>query len=195
MSFAFWSALIRDPVAVGAIGPSSLALGQAMLGAADPSSGNVIVEVGAGTGALTRALAGAQGRVIAVEPDRQMAERCRRRCPSVEVVHGRVEDLAQVLHDRGIERIDRVIGGLPYAIWDEQHQRNRLAPLVEHLADDGCLVTFTYLHSPWLPAGRRFRRILGEYFAEVQVSPVVWANLPPAVFYIARGPIRSRTRV
>jgi 23S rRNA (adenine-N6)-dimethyltransferase len=48
--------------------------------------GELVVDVGAGTGMLTAALLGAGARVIALEPDRRSAARLRRACPAARVV-------------------------------------------------------------------------------------------------------------
>ncbi len=49
---------------------------------------SIVVDVGAGTGKLTRSLAETGARVIAVEPLAEMRELLRRHCPGVEVVDG-----------------------------------------------------------------------------------------------------------
>lgn len=52
--------------------------------------GDLVVDVGAGTGLLTRALLDAGARVVAVEPDRRFAARLRRACPEARVVEAAV---------------------------------------------------------------------------------------------------------
>jgi 23S rRNA (adenine-N6)-dimethyltransferase len=52
------------------------------------SPGELVVDVGAGTGMLTAALLGAGARVVAIEPDRRSAARLRRACPDARVVEG-----------------------------------------------------------------------------------------------------------
>jgi 23S rRNA (adenine-N6)-dimethyltransferase len=48
--------------------------------------GELVVDVGAGTGMLTAALLRAGARVVALEPDRRSAGRLRRACPAARVV-------------------------------------------------------------------------------------------------------------
>lgn len=56
-----------------------------------PPGCQVAADVAAGTGLLTRALAGRVGQVVAVEPDGRMAAVLRERSPGVRVVRGRGE--------------------------------------------------------------------------------------------------------
>jgi SAM-dependent methyltransferase len=58
-----------------------------------PARCEVVVDVGAGTGLLTRALVGKAGRVIAVEPDDRMRAVLESRSPGVEVLAGRGESI------------------------------------------------------------------------------------------------------
>ncbi len=74
--------------------------------------GETVLEIGAGVGTLTRALAAVAGKVIAVEKDRlsagALAERFRG-SPSVEVVHGDILGME-------LPRADRIVSNLPYSI-------------------------------------------------------------------------------
>lgn len=56
-----------------------------------PARRDVVVDLGAGTGLLSRALAGKAGHVVAVEPDDRMRSVLRDRSPGVEVLAGRGE--------------------------------------------------------------------------------------------------------
>jgi phospholipid N-methyltransferase len=54
------------------------------------------------------------------------------------------------------------------------------------LPPGGQFVTFAYLQGLLIPAGRRFGKLLGDYFSEVRKSPTVWRNTPPAFVYRCR---------
>jgi SAM-dependent methyltransferase len=56
-----------------------------------PAGGRVVVDLGAGTGLLTRALARRVAQVIAVEPDERMRAVLAARSPGVQVIEGRGE--------------------------------------------------------------------------------------------------------
>ena len=185
----FFSVALGHPRVVGAIAPSSSWLAAEMIRRADPQPGQLVVELGSGTGPMTRALvtAGPGLPRFAVEPVATLAAATRRAAPGVEVVEGSAEHLPAMLADRGLGPIDRIVSSLPFAAWPADLQDRVLAGITAALAPRGRMVTFTYAVSPLLPAGRRFRQRLTESFAHVTATPIVWANLPPAFVYVCEG--------
>lgn len=96
---------LRDPVALGRI-----------VAAADLSHEDVVVEVGAGVGTLTRPLAEQAGRVIALELDDGLVAILRDQVvnlTNVQVVHG---DVLQFSASQFPHRGYKVVGNLPYYI-------------------------------------------------------------------------------
>ncbi len=86
---------------------------QRILAAASLSSADTVIEVGAGKGVLTRALAAAAGKVIAVEIDEGLCEHLRRRLaarPNVEPV------CADILSLRPDELLTRAQASPPYVV-------------------------------------------------------------------------------
>lgn len=182
----FLSASFRHPSVVGAIAPSSRHLAACMIRAADLRDGQVVVEVGSGTGPVTRALASIDRTLprFALEPLPELAAATRRAAPGVEVIEAGAEQLCDLLAARGLGPADRIISSLPFAAWTEPRQRQVLDGLLAALAADGRMVTFTYALSPLLASGRRVRRLLERSFGRVGTTPVVWRNLPPAFVYV-----------
>lgn len=182
---AFFRAFLAGPGKIGSIAPSSQALARAMVQNADLRAGQVVVELGAGTGPFTRALAQVPGiTLIALEPDPALARLCREAAPGVPVEEGYAQELPAILARHGHTGCDRVVSGLPFASWSAEVQRAVFDGIDAVLRPGGRMVTFTYVQSPWLPAGRRARALLEQRFARVRTSPVVWANLPPAFVYV-----------
>ena len=58
-----------------------------------PPSAQAVLDLGAGTGAVTRELIGRAARIVAVEPDERMRAVLTARCPRAEVLAGRGEDI------------------------------------------------------------------------------------------------------
>jgi phosphatidylethanolamine/phosphatidyl-N-methylethanolamine N-methyltransferase len=181
----FWRALMRSPTGVGAVAPSSGALAAQMVRSAGIGPDHVVVELGAGTGPMTRALVDAHphNKLLVLEPDPGLAAACRERVPEADVVEAFAQDLPALMASRGYARADRVVSSLPFAAWSDELQRAVLDAVLQVMAPDGRMVTFTYVHGPWLPAGRRVKQLLDERFARVSSSPVVWGNVPPAFVY------------
>jgi 16S rRNA (adenine1518-N6/adenine1519-N6)-dimethyltransferase len=87
-----------------------------IVSAADLSPKDLVVEVGAGTGTLTRAVAEAAGRVVALELDRRLVEILQEQLadlPNVDIHHANV--LSHPIAGLG-HRGYKVVGNLPYYI-------------------------------------------------------------------------------
>jgi SAM-dependent methyltransferase len=117
-----------------------------------PPGAQAVLDLAAGTGAVTRELIGRAPRVIAVEPDERMRAVLTARCPEAEVLAGRGEDIplpaasvdavviSSAWHwldpDRAVPEITRVlrVGGVLGVMWISRDTRvpwvaefNRLA--------------------------------------------------------------------
>jgi SAM-dependent methyltransferase len=117
-----------------------------------PPGARAVLDLAAGTGAVTRELIGRAPRVIAVEPDERMRAVLTARCPEAEVLAGRGEDIplpaasvdavviSSAWHwldpDRAVPEITRVlrVGGVLGVMWISRDTRvpwvaefNRLA--------------------------------------------------------------------
>jgi phospholipid N-methyltransferase len=108
--------------------------------------------------------------------------------PDVDVIHGDARNLTTLLAQRGVEHVDAMICGLPWALFDTDTQLTVLERISHAIGDTGAFTTFAYLHGMSLSAARRFRRTLRSTFDEVLVSSTVWRNVPPAFVYICRRP-------
>lgn len=94
----------------------------AIIGAAELGPEDAVLEIGAGTGALTDALSKHAAHVIAVEVDGRLIELLRRKLghlPNVDVVQGNILDLSLtdlMRSDRLAARRCKVVANLPYYI-------------------------------------------------------------------------------
>ena len=81
-----------------------------------PTDRDLVVEIGPGEGALTGELARRSGRLIALEVDRALLDRLRRRWPEVEVLQAdaRTWDYGTLVRPPGGRVL--VVGNLPYSV-------------------------------------------------------------------------------
>jgi len=181
----FLKEFVSKPQEIGAIVPSSVALAREVVRSIDWDGVRVVVEYGPGLGAITgEILTRTEGKdFFVIELNEAYAERFRRNFPDVTLYRDSVANVASIAAEHGVEAVDCVISGLPWAIFSDSVQDELLDATFEVLKDGGQFVTFAYMHGLALPAGRRFRKKLARRFCQVERSRVVWRNTPPAVVY------------
>lgn len=189
----FLKEFVRDPVTLGAVAPSGPSLARLTVAAANIAPGEVVVELGAGTGPMTAELARAHpdNPLLCLEPKPELAAALQEAFPSVRVAEEYVQKLPELCADWGHERVDKVVSSLPWAIWPPALQAECFDAILQCLAPEGRMVTFQYVHSQVLPAARRFRGVLDERFGRVSKTPIAWANLPPAFVFVCEEPLTS----
>lgn len=187
---------ISQPQAVASIAPSSQALGDVMMDHGRVAEADFVVEFGPGTGAITqvicRTLKPGAG-FLAVEMNPKFVELIRKHYPEVSVVEDNAVNTRKHMEQLGVTHCDVLISGLPFAAFDDGVQAGLLDAAYDLLRPGGRFVTFTYIHSPFLPRGNRFRDKLRDRFGSVERTPIVWRNLPPAFAYVATKNQASRT--
>ncbi|HET9253702.1 MAG TPA: NAD-binding protein, partial [Pseudonocardiaceae bacterium] len=158
---------MRSPRDVGTLLPSGPELAR-QLAAVVPGSVHagrpqVVVELGAGAGAVTAAIVrqAAEGTtVIAVEKDPRLAERLRSRQLGVRVVTADAVTLPAILADHGVRYADVIVSVLPWTLFGPAQQRRFLTIFASALRADGVFAAAAYSFSYWMPAARRFRHEL-----------------------------------
>lgn len=192
---AFFAAALRSPRDVGTLLPSGPELARRLAavipGPGHPGRPPVVVEVGAGAGAVTAAIVEQADRgtvVIAIEKDLELAERLRARGLGVRVVTADAITLPTILADHGVDCADVIVSVLPWTLFRPQQQRELLTIFVAALHADGVFTAAAYSLGYWMPAARRFRHELERFFGEVLPTRTMWRHLPPAMTYVCRCP-------
>ena len=172
---SFVQRMARNPRAVGAISPASAALAEAMAGQVDFSLPGRVLELGPGTGAITKALIRrglGPERVLAVEADGTFARLLRARFPGLEVVEGDATDAARI---QGLGPFNAIISSLPLLNFPV-HERAALVTELLRLVPPGApFVQYSYGVKPPLPRSADLR---------VTLADRVWRNLPPARIWV-----------
>ena len=169
------------PRAMGAIAPSGRSLARAMAGEVDPSIPGPVVELGAGTGVITRALIArgvAEDRLILVEAHRGFAALLKERFPQAMVVDDDAFALSRIVRTVGRDPVAAVVSGLPLFNQPMFRRLRLVAQALSLLDPRGCFVQFSYHVMPPVPG--RF----GGF--TVRGTPRVWRNLFPARVWVYR---------
>ena len=182
----FLGEFVSKPGVVGAVSPSSHSLGRKMVEWIDWPNVRTVVEYGPGTGAITEHIL-AEMRpgttFLAIEINPSFVESLRIRYPDVRVHQESVTNVRAICREEGIDEVDAVVSGLPWASFSDDDQSAYLNAMMTVLRPGGRFATFAYLQGLLLPAGRRFRRNLRQYFSQIELSRTAWRNLPPAFVY------------
>jgi len=192
--FRFFLQWLRRPGQVGAIAPSGHALASALAAKIDSEAPGAVVELGPGTGSVTRALLEAgvpAGQLIAIERNDVFCHRLRERFPGVRILPGEADALQQLLDDAGIGEVKAVVSSLPLLNIAAAYRREVISQIGMILGEGGMLVQYTY--GPAAPVSRA----LGEELGLVgERTSWILANLPPAAVWCYRrsGPASSLSR-
>lgn len=181
----FLGKFLKHGTAIASLAPSSPWLSRTTVRNIDWERTRVLVELGAGTGPITRVLAEKAHpdcRVIVLERDPDFARLLKERFDGLsnfDVIEGDVRDLSGMLTDRGIGQVDHVISGLPVPSFPKDLQRDLFRMMREVLSPEG---TFNQITEMPLVYWRFYRR----FFHDVRFA-FEPRNFPPAGAYFCRG--------
>lgn len=173
----------RNPLQMGSVVPSSPVLGRRIARLSRWDGESCVVELGAGTGAVSRALLDAglpAGRLVVVEIVPEMAEHLRDSLPGVRVVTGDAFALPSLLPPLLPEgmRVGTVICGIPLVLLPLARQR-AFVDAVEAVAPGQGFLLYTYCITsplPWKRLGLEARR---EAWTPLNLPPAsVWRYRP-----------------
>lgn len=185
--FNFLKKFVFRPAEVGAIAPSSQELSDLIVSKAELEKARSVVELGSGTGVFTERILGNINKsavFFSIEINPFFVSETRKNCPSATIYEGSAEDIGKYLKKHRLLSCDRIISGLPWAVFDKQQQEKILKAAVKALSSKGKFLTFAYTHSLILPSGKKFKSLLKQHFSTVKTTEVIWKNLPPAFVYV-----------
>jgi phosphatidylethanolamine/phosphatidyl-N-methylethanolamine N-methyltransferase len=174
----FFHQFARHHREVGALAPSGAHLARAMVKALGPQEkGRVLLELGPGTGAITRQLLHTHPRcpIFAIETSPVFARQLRKKLPQIRVWEDCASRLPEILDVAGLKpgQIGGIISGIPMLSLTAGLRQAILAAIVEVLQPGRRFVQFTY----WKPAWNT----LAMQGLQLNTSQMIWMNIPPAV--------------
>ncbi len=182
-SARFLKSLVAAPRLTGAVAPSGRALAHAMATATGSPSQGLVVELGPGTGPVTRALIEtgvASQRLVLVEYDPEFCRLLRRRFAPAAIVEGDAYDLSHTLAPFARQPIAAVVSSLPLLNQPPTRRTKLIADAFALMGPAGVFVQFTYgLQSP-IP-----REFCANRYSAVRSRPIL-RNLPPAFVWTYR---------
>ena len=184
---------LRRPFSVGAVVPSGPLLAKAMAEQTlacmgDGMAGGLghVIELGAGTGEVTKALLAAgiePHRLALIERDPVLAGFLRQNFPGPQIVEGDAAHLPGLLTANGIGKVAAVVSSLPLLSLPAEVVNSIVRGVFEALPVGAAMVQFTYGPKP--PVPQVLRDSLGLQSAR---GSRIWRNVPPAVVWTFRKP-------
>jgi phosphatidylethanolamine/phosphatidyl-N-methylethanolamine N-methyltransferase len=180
----FLGKFLRQGTAIASIAPSSRWLARTTVRNIDWQRASTLVELGAGTGPITRVIAAfarPECRVVVIERDPDFTRLLRERFggwTNFDIVEGDVRDLAPILAERGIGRVDHIVSGLPVPSFPKPLQRDLFEAIGTVLSREGTYNQITEI--PWL-----YWRFYRRYFDDVRFA-FEPRNAPPGGVYFCR---------
>ncbi len=180
MFFRRW---LANPLQMGSIVPSSPTLCARVVAQTRLGPDEAVLELGAGTGVISRALLAAgipAERLIVVEIVPDMAEHLRRVLPGVRVVQGDARALPELIPPQWHGRIGTVICGIPLVLLALPEQR-RFIEAIEAVAPRRGFLHYSYCATSPLPARKHRLAAKREAWTPRNFPPAsVWRYTPAA---------------
>lgn len=179
----FLQAFIKNPLKVGAIAPSSPELAAEMLQGIHPDDHNIVLELGVGTGAITKFLRGAipsRESYLGLELDGDLVKTLNKKYPDMNIIQGNAMDAYSIHQELGLGKVRYVVCCLPFVSLPKEVSEAVLAEITKFM-DEGCeLRIFQYAHGYFLPPAIKLREYLKDRYGKSRRSPLVLKNVPPA---------------
>ena len=182
--WALFGEWLRNPLRTASLVPSSRDLAAAMVEEL-PHDAHRVIELGGGTGAVTRALLAHGIRadaLLVVELSDTLHAHLRKRFPGVRIALGDARELRTIAtHDGFLAHgcADAIVSSLGLLAMDEALQRDILAASLACLRTGGRFIQFTY--GPQAPV---FDEVRAALRLKVRRGGFVLRNVPPATVYV-----------
>lgn len=170
---SFYKALLKNPRAIGSVTPSSPWLARGVASMVSLSKG-YILEIGAGTGAITKALLQRgipRHRLIIVESSEIFVNELKSKFPLIKILQGDAKNLSELLGDLS-KNIDTIVSSLPLLILPEKTKNKVISEIEELLNPGNYYIQYTHgFFSSVFESKIRFKKVK---------SKNIWLNFPPA---------------
>jgi len=175
--YVFFRSLLRNPLSVGAVAPSSPRLSR-LVASSVGRDNSMVLEVGAGTGSITEALLDSglkPERLLVIERDVFLAAYLQDRFPRVQVHCGDALYASSILDNEHVGKIQTLLSSLPIRNFRPADQVALIRAMMRTLSPTGQLIQYTY--APYCPIPT------SELGLKAECLGRVWMNLPPAAVW------------
>ena len=154
-----------------------------MLHGIEPDDQHIVLELGVGTGAVTkflREVIPSRSSYLGIELDADLVRTLNLNYPDMNIMCGNAAE-AYAIHERsGLGKVRYLVCCLPFVSLPKEVSDDILTE-IEKFMDEGCeLRIFQYAHGYFLPPAIKLREMLKDRYGSLRRSPLVLKNFPPA---------------
>jgi phosphatidylethanolamine/phosphatidyl-N-methylethanolamine N-methyltransferase len=179
----FLQAFLKNPLKVGSIAPSSPELAQKMVAGIRPNEGNVVLELGVGTGAITKFLQEIVPNgesYLGIEIDKKLVKSLKDNFPALKIIRGNACDTFSIYKRTGFGKVGYIICCLPFVSLPNDVGEKILSE-IDKFMEQGCVFrTFQYAHGYYFPSAIKLREHMRSRYGKAKKSQLVVKNVPPA---------------
>lgn len=180
----FFKGWIDKPKAVGSITPTSSIAARRMASVVDPNSGLPVLELGPGTGVITRAIL-ARGvspeNLYSIEYSPEFVRHLREQFPGVNVIQGDAFNLDETLGEKRGLTFDSIVSGVPLLNFPTAQRIRYIEDLLGRIPPGRPIMQLTYGPFSPVPPGK------GSY--TVEHFDFILRNIPPTQLWVYRRPV------
>jgi len=179
----FFKGWIDKPKTVGSIVPTSSIAARRMASVVNPNSGLPVLELGPGTGVITRAILALGVKpenLYSIEYSDDFVRHLTAQFPGVNVIQGDAFNLDTTLGDRRGMVFDSVVSGVPLLNFPVAQRIRYIEDLLGRIPAGRPIMQLTYGPLSPVPPGR------GDY--KVEHYDFVLRNIPPTQLWVYRRP-------
>jgi phosphatidylethanolamine/phosphatidyl-N-methylethanolamine N-methyltransferase len=180
----FFKGWIDKPKSVGSIVPTSSIAARRMASVVNPNSGMPVLEVGPGTGVVTRAILALGVKpenLCLVEYSADFVRHLKAQFPGVNIIQGDAFNLENTLGDWRGMTFDSVVSGVPLLNFPVAQRVRYVEDLLSRIPAGRPVMQLTYGPLSPVPAGR------GSY--KVEHYDFVLRNIPPTQLWVYSRPV------
>lgn len=179
----FLQAFLKNPLKVGSIAPSSPELAQKMLDEIQPDKEEIVLELGVGTGAITKFLQEIvpdRESYLGIEIDKTLVKLLKENYPTLKIVRGNACDAFSMHQKTNFGKVGFIICCLPFVSLPNEVGEKILSE-IDKFMERGCVFrTFQYAHGYYFPSAIKLREHMRNRYGKAKRSPLVVKNVPPA---------------
>lgn len=179
----FFATFLTKPHHIGSVIPSSRFLAKAMVSGLALKPDDGVLELGPGTGPLTKCIAEILPNpraFLAIDREASFITLLQKEYPNLKFIRGDAQNMVQICKEELHYPVKVVLSALPFTLFDEDLQDAILKALYDVSSPGMVFRTFQYAHSyPW-PQAKRLRSRVSDIFKSSPTKTLVLRNAPPA---------------